>query len=157
MVAEALEGGGFQMNCYQEETLRQYVKEQCTAEEQRLIEDHLYDCERCLETYMNILDEQANSMPAILDTSHFTDRVFEDIRSRNQTEEKRASANPLIHYFVAAGFTLLLMFSGVFNGLTNWISEDAMNPTKSGSFSDEMLNKTVEILDTMNHNKKEGK
>lgn len=157
MATEALEGGGFQMNCYDDKKVRQYIEEQCTTEEQPLIEEHLYGCDRCLETYMSILDEQANAMPAILDTSHFTEQVFTQIRERKQTEEKRASQNPLIHYFVAAGFTLLLMFSGAFNGLTNWISDDAMNPTKSGSFSDEMLTKTVEIIDTMNYNKKEGK
>lgn len=157
MAAEALEGGGFQMNCHRDEQLRQYIEEQCTAEEQQLIEEHLYSCDSCLENYMNILDEQANMMPAILDSAHFTDQVFENIRSRKQIEEKRSGTNPLIHYFVAAGFTLLLMFSGAFNGLTNWISEDAMNPSKSGSFSDEMLNKTVKMLDTMNHNEKEGK
>lgn len=155
MVEKTLEGGGFSVNCYQKTQLVRYVKDELMEEEKKQLEDHLYSCDSCLLVYMTILDEHENELPMI-ESQSFTDEVMKEISSNQKMKERRSRTNPLTHYVIAAGFTLILMFSGVFDSLTTIVSDDAMNPMKSGSFSDEMLNRTMEMIQSLNHNEKES-
>ncbi len=143
------------MSCYHEEQFVQYVKGELKEEERTELEDHLYHCNDCLGLYMVALDGQEMYMPVMQDSTNFTNNVVNELRKYKKVESKHSSRKQLIHYTVAAGFTLMLMFSGVFDHLTNIVSEDAMNPTKSGSFSDKMMSRTVEMIEFLNQNEKE--
>ncbi|GAA0498055.1 hypothetical protein GCM10008986_26380 [Salinibacillus aidingensis] len=104
------------------EVLQQYVKEQLPEEQQLKIEDHLSDCDVCFHQYMDVIDEW--SVPFSVSDS-FTDETMEKLAivQPNQMKNKANASSrdvhrkTLAHYFLAAGLTVLLMFSGVFDML----------------------------------------
>ncbi|QHS24232.1 hypothetical protein GWK91_15600 [Virgibacillus sp. MSP4-1] len=104
------------------EVLQQYVKEQLPEEQQQNIEGHLSDCDVCFHQYMNVIDEW--SIPFSVSDS-FTDETMEKLaivqpnqmKNKGNASSRDVRRKTLAHYFLAAGLTVLLMFSGVFDML----------------------------------------
>ncbi|KON85595.1 hypothetical protein AF332_01195 [Sporosarcina globispora] len=61
------------------EEWRKYVKNELSEPERELYEDHLYLCDHCLEVYLEAMDEEENSMPAMAGEDEFTNLIMAQI------------------------------------------------------------------------------
>lgn len=139
------------MSCFPKEEIVRYVTDQLDEETRETFENHLYDCDRCLAVYIDSLEQLST---VTLKSDSFTDDVIARI-TKKENEKKRSIYQPLIHYAIAAGFTLLLTVAGVFEQLTNLVPDEATNHAKSGSISDFFMERTVEVFDKWNAFEKE--
>jgi predicted anti-sigma-YlaC factor YlaD len=143
-----LEGGRFLMEHIEKETLGKYCANQLPEEEQSIIDQHITECESCFSLYLDMI-ENFHIEHSVSDT--FTDRTIEEIeRSQSFNQDNIPSMKQsriMTHYFLAAGLTLLLTFSGLFNHVL-----DLTEQTGTGnrvSISEQLMNKTTDILDHM--------
>ena len=142
-----------------------YAGGQLTAEIQRELEAHLYGCDACLEIYMDCisnLDTQA--VEAVSEPAYMEDKWIEQIMNRIE-EEKLPSQlvpfspprkiafyrKPIFHYALAAAITIILMATGIFQGITGGMDQPplATKQTLTTSYTDKLMNKTVAMLDTI--------
>ncbi|TBL72931.1 hypothetical protein [Paenibacillus thalictri] len=165
---------------YSMEQWIEYVQGIGSAAERDLMESHLYGCDECLSLYMNCLDEH----PLPMDTEqtqereykHLDQQVMQTIRSLPTFEipsgvseasklstpgprRRRLIHHPAFHYAIAAAITLLLMSTGIFE---QFVAETGRIDAAAGSIaiqersvSDKLMEKTLQVLDTL-HNKEKG-
>lgn len=141
------------MSCFTKEQIVRYINDQLKEEERQRFEDHLYDCDHCLSIYSEALDEWTS---VLLQSESFTDDVMARIKGKEQREGKTSRYQPLIHYTIAAGFTLMLMFTGVFEQLTTFVSDDMLQAEQPGAISNKMMDRTIEVIEKFNAYEKEG-
>lgn len=169
------------MNHVSYEYWKKYVNNECTASEREEYEEHLYSCDQCLELYLQAVAEQEAQFPCFSNDDHFTDQVMAQIASHNQTlienepifnieekqtkklltSSKRKKAKPFyqktgFHYLVAAAMTLLLMTTGVFQDLIQYVDSVQKPEVKRASLTDELMNKTFAWKDAIEEKNKEG-
>jgi anti-sigma factor RsiW len=120
----------------------EYVKGQLPNDLHSELEKHLYECEECLVLYMQTLDEiEIDIEPS----SDFTDVVMNHISTDTKKDTQKKSV--FLHYAVAAAITLALMFSGVFEGIANAMSEVEQERAVDTSVSERILDKSLLWLD----------
>ncbi|MBG9585877.1 MAG: hypothetical protein ACQEXE_23895 [Bacillota bacterium] len=61
------------------EEWRKYAKNELSEPERELYEDHLYICDQCLEVYLEAMDEEEDSLPAMPGEEDFTTLVMAQI------------------------------------------------------------------------------
>ncbi|MFS0836196.1 hypothetical protein [Paenibacillus sp. 1P03SA] len=129
-----------------------YIAGEITDDRQRsLWEDHLYECDLCLEMYTECLEFLSPTLPLPdeTDTEHMIDQILSRsgslpilleaapvaVQKREETEgspdpkeanKRRKARSPrrtaLTHYAIAAAATFLLMTTGVFGKMTDQFS-----------------------------------
>ena len=104
------------------------------------MDDHLYDCNDCMETYLLATEQLAKILPPMqMDVQEFTKKIYSDIQAvSNQVEQTRAHThskfiekhksnhwytNVIFHYTIAASITIILMSSGLFQQMFNQVSD----------------------------------
>lgn len=117
-------------------------------------EQHLYDCEQCLELYMQAIESQVSRLPKL--TDEFTEHVVTNVMNQSnvkpiETKALSKSKNSFFHYVIAAAMTLILMSSGIFSQLTQAVSTLEESP----SFTETLLDKTLSFMQVMERNKEE--
>ncbi|WAA08843.1 hypothetical protein [Fervidibacillus albus] len=130
------------------------------------MEDHLYHCDHCLAIYSKLMIED-ETVPPMSDDLAFTDQVMEKLSQmgrerKNSTgseiQRKTYMKQTIIHYTIAAGLTILLMFSGAFEKLSAGVGEVHDTGFKQKeSVTENLLNKTLSLLDSMKVHAKEAK
>ncbi|MDX8046208.1 hypothetical protein SH601_09415 [Gracilibacillus sp. S3-1-1] len=121
--------------------LRSYIEGETEYAEH--IDQHLLECDECVALYMSVLDDiEMNSTLS----SDFTDKTIQQIEKTTVTPKRNKKNHLLVHYLVAAGLTMLLTVSGVFQGVTNMSD---MKLDNDGSFTDELMTKTLDLLDNI--------
>jgi anti-sigma factor RsiW len=152
------------MRHYNTEAWSAYVRGQLSADRQSEYEAHLYDCEACLQLYMDcvaLLDIDpitSESEPSYL-KDVWIEQIMERIESQKQPLHIRSSPlrkialyrKPIFQYALAAAITILLMTNGIFQGITGGIGESppATKQTLDASYTDQLMNKTVAMLDAI--------
>lgn len=142
-----------------------YIKGELEEETMVEMEDHLYVCDQCLHIYTALIATDENVSP-IADGTAFTDQVMEGI-SRIDKEKlgkpvpsKRGKGyvnQTIVHYAIAAGLTVVLMFSGVFEKLSEGTGTvQGTDFQRSESLTENMLNKTFSLLDSIKEHAKEA-
>ncbi|KAF0816065.1 hypothetical protein KIS4809_5161 [Bacillus sp. ZZV12-4809] len=76
------------MEHFSMEDWRKYVKNELTEPERELYEDHLYICDECLEVYLEAMDEEEDSLPAMTGEEDFTNLVMAQISGGAPEEAK---------------------------------------------------------------------
>ncbi|EWG09633.1 hypothetical protein [Cytobacillus firmus] len=61
------------------EEWQKYAKNELSEPERELYEDHLYICDQCLEVYLEAMDQEEYSLPAMPGEGDFTNLVMAQI------------------------------------------------------------------------------
>ncbi len=71
------------------EEWRKYAKNELSEHERELYEDHLYICDQCLEVYLEAMDEEEYSLPAMPGEEDFTNLVMAQISGEISEEASK--------------------------------------------------------------------
>lgn len=146
------------------EQCRHYILGQLSDHDQQTFEDHIYTCDQCLSMYMTTIEQHSMTLPHISDEAQFTDDTMDllleetlpskvmSITSKPRT--KRWYENTIAYYTIAAGITIFLMSTGVFDSLMQLTN--ITKTERQTSLSDTLMNKTVSMIDVIEKNNKGG-
>jgi type IV secretory pathway VirJ component len=172
-----LEGGRFFMKHYTFDEWLEYVNDEISENTKQELEDHLYDCDQCLNQYLMAMELNESSLPILSDMSSFTDAVMAEVSkqptvvpdtisnldimptvpsvpdTKVDTKMKRKPyyQQAVFHYLLAAAATLLLTFSGVFQSLATYANsiEKPAIQEKRPSVTEGVINKTFAWMDSL--------
>ncbi|WP_062352767.1 hypothetical protein [Bacillus kwashiorkori] len=144
---------------------RQYRNGEVEEKKAEKMEEHLYNCDQCLNLYIEATDTILDI--AIQDEMAFTNGVMEQINSLVSIEQDREKTRKSrkknyyrqkwLHYCVAASATLFLMSSGIFDKVASeMISVQEESFQESKSFTVEIMNKTTGFIDFIMSDEREG-
>ncbi|MCJ7840978.1 hypothetical protein MUB24_08695 [Lederbergia sp. NSJ-179] len=154
------------MNHYRIDHWLQYVRDELDDETRIQYENHLYDCDHCLELYLQAVDANEFQMPELAEPNHFTDSIMKQVQEINTKEDqpkiraKHSYKQTFIHYSIAVAMTFILMSTGVFSQLLKMPHTIENSESKqSESFIQSFLNKQGSIINKfeMDVHFKEGK
>ncbi|ADU29134.1 hypothetical protein [Evansella cellulosilytica] len=121
-----------------------YINEAISEERRESVESHLLACDMCITIYEKALEDNATRLPELHDSSTFTDDIMAKISTSKveQNERKiRFYETTFLHYTIALALTVILMSSGVFQTITNYV-DDIQNTT----FRDEGPSVTEQLV-----------
>jgi anti-sigma factor RsiW len=151
---EALEGGGFPLNHTTQQEWEEYVSGTLSPSQNQQLEQHLYDCEDCLQQYILAIDsiDPANdtlTALSVAESATFANRILSAIQEASIADARSYEAileapiakqgttlklqrirriplirSPLFQYTVAAAATLLLLMTGVFQSIGTIAAKD---------------------------------
>src|SRR5690625_6094089 len=101
------------MNHYSHGEWMKYIKGDLAEAVQKQYEDHLYECDYCLQRYMSLIEQTEDELMSI-DCEQIVGQLVSLHKEKSSQPPMYARRRKLIHYALAAGFTILLTFSGVF-------------------------------------------
>ncbi|MDR6883590.1 zf-HC2 domain-containing protein [Bacillus sp. 3255] len=147
------------MKHYDGQAWQSYLDGLLSPQESDEMELHLYRCDECLERYMLCMDLKSDALP-VMETD---DKLFTDaILARTMGTKRSWYRSTIVHYGIAAAATLILVATGFFHGLSQELGPQGAfgQPPSSASsaqtpsphdqpFSDQLLNKTLSWLDTL--------
>ncbi|MBD0384358.1 hypothetical protein [Paenibacillus sedimenti] len=153
------------MRHYDQQAWTQYVGESLSPDEMAQMEHHLYQCDICLAVYMMCLEQSAATLPLIeADEKSYVDSIVK----RTLRTKPVWYRSTIFHYGIAAAATLILVATGFFHGLSqelgsvSSLSSKGFNPSvpssiqKESPISDQLLDKTLTWLDTLQNEKDKG-
>ncbi len=132
--------------------LEKYISGNIEMQDQDIVENHLYECERCMENYFELLENEPITISLSED---FTDLVVSKINIHQpQTNPYRLSSKKAIaNYVLAAGLTVALMLTGVFQGFMD-ITNDQLSENRP-SYTDQLMHQTNQLIDYMKEEHKQ--
>jgi anti-sigma factor RsiW len=138
-----------------------YIDQRLPLSLRDALEEHLYDCEHCLQLYMLALENTTTETLTAANES-FADQVMNAIVLEermlklpalppSRSSLVRLFRKPLFQYAVAAGITLLLMSSGVFQSIPAKIDrfETVRLAERTEPLSQKLMEKAVGMLQTI--------
>lgn len=148
------------MSHFSKQKWTEYVNHTVTDKENKELESHLYSCDLCLTLYLDILAEQ-ETLPVLSNSQTFTDSVMNMVAEGKKEPQLKEEKKKMFyqsagfHYLLAAAMTILLLFTGVFQSITNYV-EIVQTPTfqkKQSTVTEGILNKTLGFVDSVQKNK----
>ncbi|QGQ93447.1 hypothetical protein EHS13_00140 [Paenibacillus psychroresistens] len=151
------------MRHYSSQECLAYIERKLSAENEREYEDHLYECDVCLELYTACLvpleHDSTTTYPIPSDPNEaFTEQIMARINSEKQRimpstplRKPALYRKPVFQYALAAAITLILMTTGVFHGITGGAGQtpQTSRQTVEASFTEQLMDKTVAMLDSI--------
>ncbi|QDP39332.1 zf-HC2 domain-containing protein [Radiobacillus deserti] len=125
-----------------------YIADSLSEEEHETIEQHLYSCESCMNTYLENIEF---STPDYVISESFTDKTVASIESlysmvpKNPTVNSNTKNKTFVHYIVAASLTLILFMSGVFQNALS--ITDGPKIEKDTPFTQKIMEQTSGFVD----------
>lgn len=121
-----------------------YANDKLNAATRASYETHLYQCDECLEVYM-----QAIETIDIQEPTMSTGDIMKQVYPSETTLPTKINGykKTLLHYSVAVAMTFLLMSTGTFTQLTHFVSDIEAHETVKTSFVTELLNSPFSIID----------
>ena len=138
-----------------------YKKKLFPEEKMLKMEEHLYSCDRCLETFLSLVDneeiDKANKDLSI----DFTDQIMAKIENiYHMPKPKNNKANKkyreiFIYYTAVAAVTLVLTMGGIFTRLVDTLPQVAQStttveaieiPNIVADVSGRIVNKTADFI-----------
>jgi len=118
--------------CYPAKTWQSYRDGSLTAEESAGLEEHLLDCEQCLETYLELVQQGSDRLEPGL-SPDFTERLLAIIKPEEQrkepergVKERNSRATLLIGYCAAACIALFFWMGGYFDGISGGLAKQGI-------------------------------
>jgi hypothetical protein len=142
-----------------------YVRDEVDEKTRVEFENHLYECDQCMEVYLEAIERQETSFPTVTDADAFTDGIMAMIEQEkpvSNIEKPRPYAKTkfyqksVFHYLVAAAMTLLLMTTGVFQELMTIVTDFEKKSPKE-SITEGIMNETFSFVEESNQTNKEAK
>lgn len=126
-----------------------YVNDELSETIRTECEEHLYNCETCMDVYLQVIEESSHELPDVEDEESFTATIMSQIEKQPahfqpiKTSKKKLAfyQHTTFHYVLAASLTVVLMSSGVFQSLTNYVDE-----VQKTTISEESLSITEQIM-----------
>lgn len=140
------------MRHFEYEEWVKYVQGEVDEDVRYMYEQHLATCDLCLNRYIEALENNEDVFPEL--SKQFTDDVVNYVREHTKPKQQARKNQSFFHYVIAAAMTLVLMGTGVFGELAQLagsIEQKAEEP--SASFTDELMNKTLSLLEIFERNK----
>lgn len=140
--------------------LTAYVKSTKEGMQDRVIEEHLFACDECLERYMKAL-ESSDEYNAVSPSADFGDMVMASIRKepvRKKDSKRNRIPEIMIYYAAAACITLVFSLSGVFQFVSREVfyatSGIASSPSRIGNgtssdWQEKFVSNTSILLDVI--------
>lgn len=104
------------------------------------MQNHLLECQQCLELYLDAIEEKSMLEPSII-SKDFTEKVMKEVtvENRKRTREtfKKKRKNIIACYFAASFITIFFMWSGVFQRVVD------TSPRASGEIASANLKKNT--------------
>lgn len=154
------------MSHYEQDIWESYIRGDLPDKFAVEIEDHLYQCDVCLFTYTTYLELHSSRLPSPLDGDALTNDILTTIFGPNieQVEIETPSSNiepvridhwrSLRNYLIAAAATIILMVTGVFNGLFEQVDGlQSRTAERETSVSEKLVDQTAIFLNDI-HPKK---
>lgn len=96
------------------------------------MEEHLYECDQCLDTFLSLIDENEIEEAGKIVSEGFTDNLMINIKGLTPINKqmKRKSRLPqdfFIYYTAVASVTILLTAGGVFGKLVESVPQISAN------------------------------
>ncbi|MBM7587599.1 hypothetical protein JOC86_004173 [Bacillus pakistanensis] len=141
-----------------------YVRDEVDEKTRVEFENHLYECDQCMEVYLEAIERQETSFPTVTDPDGFTDGIMAMIEQEKpvtKIENPRTYAKTkfyqksVFHYLVAATMTLLLMTTGVFQELMTIVT-DFENKSPKESITEGIMKETFSFVEEPNQTNKEA-
>lgn len=156
-----------------------YVKNDLPVDCREKAEDHLYSCDHCLDLYLQAVAECDTALPDVQNMEDIAERVMNEIHMikhvdevkqlqdkrpkdlpQTQTKEKTVPfyQTTIFHYTLAAAATIVLMWTGVFQNITQYTESVQISQVQKSapSVTDGIVNKTFSWLDSFERNHKEA-
>lgn len=118
------------------------------------MEEHLLECDQCLNTFLDLVDEPEISDAALFVPGDFADMVLSALPyalPSNKPAARRPGtgkrSNILIAYASAAAITLFLMNNGFFNGLSNMAAASSSASHSEYSLARQMIEGEQKVID----------
>jgi predicted anti-sigma-YlaC factor YlaD len=147
------------MKHYSMDEWKKYVNDELGQDLRVQYETHLYQCDQCLDIYLQTVAEAESILPVMSDEAEFTDSIMALITEdkQRQSKKKRFLQSPLFHYSIAAAMTLILMGTGVFQSFAQYTSElqNMEFQGKSVSMTEKIVDKTFTWMDSLEMKNKE--
>lgn len=128
-----------------------YVTDQLDERTRQAYEDHLYDCDECLNQYMKAIEKHVDTVPISFEQKRpdiLIDYVFAERAIEPKNRRRPFYQQSLFHYFIAAILTIVLMTSGLFAQLTQLPNQLATksDPVQSESLTEQLLEKRLTFI-----------
>lgn len=115
------------MKHFNEKEWQLFKRDEYPAEESQLMEEHLQKCPKCMDTFLNSIDEEEVLKAQKTIPTDFTHTVIKMINSERKTPMPpqkssrwvKKSQNLLAYYTAAAVLTIALMGGGAFQAFVN--------------------------------------
>jgi hypothetical protein len=156
------------MKHYSYDEWLQFVRNEMNEKSREELENHLYACDHCLDHYLQAVEANESSFPALSNESGFTDLVMAGVLKQKevatidrQVTQSKAKSKPntnkpfyqqaAFHYLLAAAATILLTFSGVFHSIATYagVVENQHFQEKKPSITEGVINKTFAWMDSI--------
>jgi len=140
------------MNHYSNEKWTFYKQGILSSEESRKMEDHLLECDQCLEIFLSLVDNDEIQVASELISAEFEDTVMGSVNKKPKIKNK----NLFTYYVAAALVTLILTSSGFFETLittvpyasqTAVVQKNFRQENFIMNFSEKVVNKTSNFID----------
>lgn len=96
---------------------RLYRQDRLDRRQRRLMENHLLQCETCLEAYTNAIEKQELELAELLLPPGFNTCMIRLVRERQKQQLKARRSRLLVNYAAAAVITVALTASGAFHAV----------------------------------------
>jgi hypothetical protein len=151
------------MNHVNQEQLQNYISNELHDKKRVEIEDHIYSCDLCLESYINQIEHSDNLPPVFANSEEFTKQTLSKIVASQKSSDSKSKKkivrtrktwyqHTLVHYGFAASFTLILMTSGVFQSISGIPSTVEAAPLKQEerSISKNLMDRALSWIEVLN-------
>lgn len=142
---------------YRKDLLHKKIKEE--------MEDHLLECDHCMNIFLSIIDEELEDTPKV--SKDFTDNVMMKINTKVKTNKKKNIYNEvLVYYMAVASVAIFLTGSGFFHTIANRTPEFGAKLIASKkevrvdsvyNFSQNITDATASFVNNFNLKEKENK
>jgi anti-sigma factor RsiW len=140
-----------------------YVTDDVDESTRSEYETHLYDCDHCMDSYMQAIELAENNLPTVTNPSEYTEEIIRstaEIDSSLKKQEprhvvrRRWYEQKAVHYALAVAMTLLLMTTGVFTQLTGAVSK--FEKSNQPSLTESLMNTTTSLINQVEEETKEA-
>lgn len=130
------------------------------------MEDHLYNCEACMDTFLSLIDEQEEALVEEIVPVDFTVKILENISKTKVIKYKPKSArksmnNQIGYYAAVASVTIFLTFTGFYTNLVDAvpkiaqsIQEVKVRESLIDNVSNRIINSTSDLLMSIEENER---
>lgn len=154
------------MNHYDYAEWLLYKNKALSNNKMKEMEDHLYNCQTCLDTFLSLINDQEEVLVKDVVPSNFASKVLEIVSESKLVKLKTKKVNKPINYqfgyYTAVAFvTIILTLGGFYTNLvdsvpkiTASIQEVQIRQNLIADFSDRIIDSTSSLLLSIENNEK---
>ncbi|WP_312812315.1 hypothetical protein [Sedimentibacter sp.] len=146
-----------------------YKNKAMSNKKMKEMEEHLYNCQACLDIFLSLINEQEENYAGDIVPSDFTPKVLENITkskiiklNTHRVNKVKKSINYQLGYYAAvASVTIFLTLSGFYTNLvdsvpkiTASIQEVQVRQNLIANLSDRIIDSTSSLLFSIENNEK---